>query len=219
MFFRGVDPNLAESNRVLTWDFCYQYYDRQYLDSAISEFRRRSTQPRNRSRITSKLKSRVRYSGDSSQMLPAPSHLNPSDFSSEILIQYRDSRKNCLPYAILNVSKNVTSDVAEKFLQAYNDNLSRGFEKFSLTTMTMSTTLQNIAKKDHNLAWILMQTSGCFLLEFSGHAVSIDCSRKLIFDCGYDYAYRISLGAFHLLGITGVRYLARIDFPKKYRHS
>ena len=219
MFFRGVAPNLAGSNRVLTWDLCYQYYDRKFLDSAISEYRRRSTQPGNRSRITSKLKSRVRYSGDSSQMLPAPSHLNPSDFSSEILIQYRDSRKNCLPYAILNVSKNVTTDVAGAFLQNHNENLSRGFKYFCFTTKIMSTNLQKIPKKDRSLAWILMQTSGCFLLEFSGHAVSIDCSRELIFDCGYDYAYRMSHESFDLLGITGVRYLARILFPKKYRHS
>ena len=227
--FRNVDPNLAESNVTVTWKTCFDNWNRDFVQAAIDKFRSERQQDecssktkecnRNRGKKTNKRRPRITYTGDSSQMLPAPAHLNLSNFLSETQIQYRDLGKNCLPNAILNVAKNVKAKSAETFLKIHNENLSRGYSKFSLTTKTLSTNLEKIPKRDQSLAWILEQTSGCFLLEFSGHAVSIDCSRRLIFDCGYEYAYRMSLESFHELGITGVRYLARIGFPKWYRHS
>ena len=38
---------------------------------------------------------------------------------------------------------------------------------------------------------------GQFVVTYQGHAVGVDCSRRLIHDCAFDYAVDLSLEGFH----------------------
>ena len=60
---------------------------------------------------------------------------------------------------------------------------------------------------EQRLAGLLTLQHGLFVVQYDVHCLGVDCERKLIFNCGKEWADELSMDGFHSNGFRSVEYI------------
>ena len=139
----------------------------------------------------------------------------PKGLRSQVLIKHRDAHGNCLPYSLLNVIEaDIIPDKEKTFIDAFGS--THGSMK--KLAQVANQTLRIILCKSNDLSeqssdWLLSRDEGLYVIVSGSHAISVDAKRKLIFDCAYPYALKLSLKSLTFCRCFTIDIIRRIQLP------
>jgi len=64
--------------------------------------------------------------------------------------------------------------------------------------------------------WLIAQDSASFLVAGHGHCLGIDCSKRIIYDCSYKYAFQLSKEAIKQRGVTKITALREVVYQNHH---
>lgn len=126
----------------------------------------------------------------------------PPPRTSLIPVKFTSTNDSCVPFAYLNL---VDSSNTKKIkLMKVLGTKYCGTKELSQAVQVVFG--QNMSKNlaDKDLVWLLSQSSGQFVVVCSTHCVGVDCTRKLIFDCGEIFALPLTINNLYHCGIDRV---------------
>jgi len=112
------------------------------------------------------------------------------DLMTEIKVKYQCANARCVPYTFLNLLS-LYKKSKDKLMKCNLDLCSLA----ELCTPVGHLFGKNLNPRDKDLAWLLEQTTGQFLVVDTLHCVGVDCTRQLVFDCALPTALKLSSGA------------------------
>jgi hypothetical protein len=128
------------------------------------------------------------------------------DFATEVKIRFQCPDARCVPYSFLN-------------LLSLNLKAKNKLIKQTKTLCTLAELCRPVGnlfgkqlrKLEKDLPWILVQSTGLFLIVDTLHCVGIDCERQLIFDCALPNALRLCNEALIDCGIMKVDEMRKVE--------
>lgn len=124
----------------------------------------------------------------------------------EKTVPYTNINSWCVPDALLNVIG--APRETEQQLKAFIGSDRCDFSTMADGMSKIKKFKYAITKKferTNTLEWVIRQADGQYLIEDNLHCVSVDCTKKLIFDNGRQNTLPITLENFHACGIAGFR--------------
>jgi hypothetical protein len=139
----------------------------------------------------------------------------PKGLRTQILVKYRNSRGYCLLYSILNgVEADIFPTNEKEFVDTFG--CTHGSMK-KLAKVASATLGINVIKisdpSSHSIDWLLSRDEGLYIIVSGSHAISVDAKRKLIFDCAYPYALKLSLKSLTFCRCFTIDIIRRIQLP------
>lgn len=124
-----------------------------------------------------------------------------SVLATELRVRFRYQGSRCVPFAFLNVY-DASRGQKDRLLQV----LGREFCSLKDLCNPVQKVFKFSMTPQHNkdLAWLLAQTDGRFVVLSGVHAVGVDCARRLVFDAADEFALRLCPAALYRCGITRV---------------
>jgi hypothetical protein len=113
-------------------------------------------------------------------------------FTTEIKVKFHCQQARCVPYSFLNVV-GANKKKKDKLIRALGAGLCSLRDLCNPVQMLFKKTLVPV---DKDLAWILKQTSGVFLVFDTIHCVGVDCEKKLIYDSSLKLCLKLCEDAF-----------------------
>ena len=139
----------------------------------------------------------------------------PKGLRTQILVKYRNSRGYCLLYSILNgVEADIFPTNEKEFVDTFG--CTHGSMK-KLAKVASATLGINVIKisdpSSHSIDWLLSRDEGLYVIVSGSHAISVDAKRKLIFDCAYPYALKLSIKSLTFCRCFTIDIIRRIQLP------
>ena len=104
-----------------------------------------------------------------------------------LTIKYQSKEKNCVPFALLNL-QGASRRQKRRVTKALKIELC-GLRQLATVSHLLRVTLSPCAG---DLAWILRQVEGRFLLYQGVHCVGVDCDQRHLFDCQRSKVLRLT---------------------------
>jgi hypothetical protein len=118
---------------------------------------------------------------------------------TEFKVRFQAMQCNCIPYALLNVL-DASGEMRRKLQRALGGTTSLG----DLTDLAgVSRVLKvSLRKCKQDLAWVLSQNTGRFLLFQSVHCVGVNCAKQLVYDSLRSNVLRLTASSLAACGFS-----------------
>ena len=130
---------------------------------------------------------------------------------SEVI--HQASNGFCVIFALLNVLLLTKGTPLADYL--YSLNLS--FTNFSTLAVLVEKFSIHLKKMFHyqSIEWLIEQTKGKFLVAFGKHVISVDCKKRVLYDCGETYVLPLTLESFEHCGLKVINDLRQVYDRRK----
>ena len=135
---------------------------------------------------------------------------------AHVLVPYQSTDSDCLLFAVLNplvgfptVIKRLVLDIVKARTggaKLYDwPDITPILEHVGITVIPPKLDLT-----EDRLKGLIALQEGMFVVTYHGHAVGIDCKRRLIYDCAFEFAVELSNDGFVQCGILAAQHVRQI---------
>ena len=119
----------------------------------------------------------------------------------------------CVIFALLNVLLLAKGTALADYLYSLNSS-SSNFSTLAVLVEKFSIQLKKVFD-GQTIKWLIEQTKGKFLVEFGTHAISVDCKKRVLYDCGETYVLPLTLESFEHCGLKVINDLRQVYDRRK----